>query len=495
MRNISINDSTNQPESKEDGKSSFKERFSRALKFAQKLATGIIYDTAKSSSKKSSSYSSYTKEQVLGYLRSPTQNANNLRNVSCALYVSSPRYRQLIDHRAGIWLYDYAIVPVGIDKDNLDLPTFKKQYLEIETEVEKWNLKHEIRKAAVTACKEGIFFGVSWDTADSFFIQKLDASMCSVYAISDGTPLFTVDMSKINKDELSMYPPAFTKMYAKYESDKQKYQPVPPEIAWCLAADESDMNAFIPPYAGIIPELLDIETYRNLQQSVDSLANYKVLVARSSLGDDGLPDVDDRLAEKYYEQLCKAVPDQVGVAVLPFKVEEFDFPQSNEVASVDIVSRSTDQFWESCGTSSALHGAKITTAGSLKLVTQTEANIMYGLLLSAERMVNRHLKYMNGKYKFRVRFLPTTRYNQSDVVGMFKESATYGVAPSMYFSAVGLQPGETVGMSVVEDEIIKASELKPLKNTHTMSSEDTDAGRPQLDNEDLTEEGERSREK
>ena len=483
------------PDNDKDKKEGYSAKFQKALRFAQKLATGLLYNTAKSTSKKSSSYSSYTKEQVLGYLRSPTQNANNLRNVSCALYLSSPRYRQLIDHRAGIWLYDYAIVPVGIDKDSLDLPAFKKQYLEVESIVEKWNLKHEMRKAAVTACKEGVFFGVSWDSDDSFFIQKLDSSMCSVYAISDGTPLFTVDMSKIKKDELSMYPPEFKKMYARYESDKQKEQPVPPEIAWCLVADESDMNAFVPPYAGIIPELLDIETYRSIQQSVDELSNYKVLVARTSTGEDGLPDVDDRIAEKYYEHLCRAVPDQVGVAMLPFKVESFDFPQSNEVASVDIVSRSTDQFWESCGTSSALHGAKITTAGSLKLVTQTEANLMYGLLLSAERMVNRHLKYLGGKYKFRVRFLPTTRYNQSDVVGMYKESSTYGVAPSMYFSAIGLQPGETVGMSVVEDEIIKTSELRPLNNTHTMSSTDGEAGRPLSDDDDLTEEGERSREK
>lgn len=472
---------------------SFAQRLDAQIRFSSKLANKKIYDVTKSSTKKTSSFTNYTKEQIMGYLRAPSQNADKLRKASSALYLSSPRYRQLIDHRAGIWLYDYAIVPVGIDKDNLDMDAFKKQYLTVESVVEKWNIKQEIRKAVISACKEGIFFGASYESDDSFFIQRLDPDMCSVNAIEDGTLMFTVDMSKIKEDELDLYPPAFKKMYTAYQNTKIREQQVPPEIAWCLAADESDMNAFVPPYAGIIPELLDIETYRMIQQSTDELANYKVLVARTSLEDDGLPNINEGIADKYYQHLCNAVPDQVGVAMLPFKVESFDFPQSNEVASVDIVSRSTDQFWESCGTSSALHGAKITTAGSLKLVTQTEANTMYGILLSSERLVNRHIKHLGGKYKFRVRFLSTTRYNQSDVVSMYKESATYGVAPAMYFSAIGLQPGEVTGMSLVEKDIIKTSELEPLKSTHTMST--GDAGRPQEDSTDLTEEGERTRDK
>lgn len=468
----------------------------KAIDFASKLARRDIYNPSKSTQKGSTSFSLYTKEQILGWLRAPTANAANLRKVSAAMYLSSPRYSQLINHRASTWMFDYTIIPAALDEENMDIEAFKKQYQKILQQTENWNIPHEMRKVVLSALKDGIFFGVSWKTNDSFFIQKIDPSICSVCSVMDGTYLFDVDMSKIKEEELEFYPPEFTSMHEAYKKGGTKQQQVPPEISWCLPADETDVNAFVPPYAGVLPELLDIEQYRSIQQSVAELSNYKVLVGRMDTDEHGTPVMDDKLSWQYYQHLCNALPPQVGAAILPFKVEAFNFDQSKEVANVDIVTRSAEQFWNASGTSAVLHGGEITTSGGLQLVTDTESNLLRGMLLSVERLLNRHMKHISGTYKFKIKLLPTTVYNNAEVSKIYKESATYGVAPSMYFASLGMRPGDIAGLNVVETNIINVSRLEPLKSSHTMTSEEQgETGRPALEETQLTDEGARSRDK
>lgn len=466
--------------------------FQKAL--AQKIAERRISDPASRQNNRSS-FSRYTKENIISWLNNPSTNAKNLRKASMYLYNASSLYRRLINYQAHMWLWDYVLYPMGYDESKVKSNNLQKQYVAAAKKCEIWNLKNELRKAAVSAVREGIFFGVSWEVGDSFFIQKIDADYCTVEGIADGTYLYTVDMSQIKEDQLAFYPPEFTKMWSDYKSTGVQRQFVPEEISWCLpfCTADGDQGAFIPPYVGCLPDLLDIENYKSLQETATELANYKILVGRIELDNMGAPTIDWNLAMQYYSHLCNALPPQVGAAVLPFKVDDFNFDQDRGISSVDIVTRSVEQYWENCGSNSVLHGGKTDTSGGMSLAITTDSELLLGFLSNAQRLVNRHLKYLNGTIKFQIQFLRTTMYNYKDMIGVYKEAATYGVAPSMYFAALGMSPLMVSGLNRIENEVIGVEKLKPLQSSHTTSSEDI--GRPQEDVTNLSDEGARTRDK
>lgn len=473
-----------------------KAEFDKAMLFAKQLARQNMSDLKSNNTRRSKSFTTYTKEQIITWMRNPASNIKNLRDVSIYLYYASPLYQRLVNYQANMWLWYYVLYPAGYDETKVKTANLRKQYINAAKQVELWNLKNELGKAAISAVREGIFFGASWQTNDSFFIQKIPAEYCSVEAISDGTYLYTVDMSKIGEENLKFYPPEFTEMYRDYQRTKVSTQLVPEEISWCLPFCSSDtsMGAFIPPYVGCLPDLMDIENYKALQETATEIANYKILVGQLDVNEDGIPKIDWNLAMQYYQHLCNALPPQVGAAVLPFKVNDFNFDQDRGIGTVDVVTRSVEQYWENCGSNSVLHGGKTDTSGGMSLAITTDSQLLLGFLQNAQRLVNRHLKTVSGTMLFQIEFLPITVYNRKDLVSMYKEAATYGVAPSMYFASLGLSPLSVFGLNRIETDILGIDKLIPLQSSHTMSS-DNEVGRPPLDEGDLTDEGARARDK
>lgn len=137
-----------------------KAEFHKALLYAQKIAQRNISNPASSQQSRGQSYSTYTKENILTWLKNPSTNAKSLRNASMYLYNASPLYRRLINYQANMWLWDYVLYPLGYDESKMKANNLQKQYLAAAKKCEVWNLKNELSKAAVSAVREGIFFGV-----------------------------------------------------------------------------------------------------------------------------------------------------------------------------------------------------------------------------------------------------------------------------------------------------------------------------------------------
>ena len=124
---------------------------------------------------------------------------------------------------------------------------------------------------------------------------------------------------------------------------------------------------------------------------------------------------------------------------------------------------------------------------------------MFGLQRQAERLINRILKNLSGTAKFKINFLPITRFNQDTQASLYKEAATLGIPGSKaaYAAAVGIPQHDLLGMNYIEMELLHMDELTPLTSGYTIG---TDAGgdaggRPLKDPEDLSDEGESTREK
>lgn len=466
------------------------------IKFFAMSPQQTVYDPARSNTKTSRTYTLQDKDTIFGYLKNPTSSssAKGLINASKYMYIANGHYRRLIDYYAGLPLWQYILTPLNFEKDKVKKDTFAKQYYKTAQYVDGMNIPQEMKKATTIALREGVFYGVIWKGKNSFFLQGIEPSWCEISSISDGCFQFKVDMSQIKEANLDQYPEEFAKMYSEYANGGQKYQEVPEEISFCVKADISTVDSVTPPFASTFPALYTIAAIEDIQEVSEELKNYKMVWGKNDIDSQTKkPTVNYPMMTKYYQHIANALGEYVGLAITPFDLNTIDFEKNSTLSDADSVSKAVDNFFSTAGTSSALFNAKTNTAGALKLAVKSDETFVWTIVMQCQRLINRYLKTMSGTVKFQLRFLPTTIYNQEDMIKLYKEGSTYGLAKSFYAAALGINQVDIIGLDYVEDEIINIDNiLNPLKSTHTMSSDER--GRPEKSDTDLTESGEQTKE-
>ena len=463
-----------------------------AALFAKELAKVLIYDPSRSNTRTAKTYGgTYTQENLYSYLQNPTANEKNLRDASEYMYNINTRYSRLLQYYSGIPTYSYVITPLNFDSSKVKKDGLRKQYIKNANKLELMNIKEETRKEILIALRQGAFYGVRWSDSSSSFVQKLNADMCQITHMSDGVFLYSVDMSKIRKENLDCYPPEFSKMYDEYERSGNKWQPVSPDISVCVKADPSILEYSLPPFCAVLPQLYVINDTQALQEASDELDNYKLLTGEIPVDKDGVPIMTYNDMLDYYRHIAGNIGDRVGLAIAPFKLNSVDFSKSAASDAVDSVARASANFWSSAGTNASLHGAENSTAGVAKLAIKSDEMLVFAMLDQCERQINRYLKTaMGGSVKFKISFLRTTVFNIDEVVKRYKEAMNYGIGKSHYMAALDIPQYDIEGLTYLENEVLGIDKmLVPLKTASTQSSGGSDAGRPQEDETDLEESG------
>ena len=461
--------------------------------FAKELTRQMLFNPKQSTSG-GETYTKYTKEQIVQWLQSPAVNEKNLRNASVYMYLSSMHYQRLIVFYSSMLLWKYVISPVQFETvDDKDMDSFKRNYFKVASLLETMNLPDMMRVILTSVLREGVYFGVRWFDKNTSFLQKINPDICKIAFVQDGVFLYKVDMSRIKKTDLWKYPKQFESMYATYEKEKEKWQEVPSEISICLKADASLLES-TPPFAAVMPQLYKIADAEARAEVSADMDNYKMITGKVPTDADGNPLIGYDLVEKYYRQIAGSLGNSVGLALSPFDMSSFDFEKSGKTADIDTVQRTVANYWQTAGTPGLLHGISNNTAGVMKLAIKSDESYLFGLMDQAGRMINRILKQeVSGKFRFKITFLPITIFNSEEMIARYKDASSFGLAKSYYAAAVGIPQFDIGGLSCVEDKILKLDEiLKPLKNTYNTGKGD-DAGRPESKEEDLDDEGEKSR--
>lgn len=468
-----------------------------ALKFASAQIRKLRDANKTESSVETVSFSSTTKETLLSYLSSPKSNEKAIRNISIKMYHSSTHYKRLIMYYALMPTWAYVLKPHAFDITKENTKQFKNLYQKAAEKVESMNLKHEMQKALVVGLREGIFYGAVWESSsgDTFHIQKINPDWCQLTSIVDGTWIYSVDMSRIKETDLDKYPSQFTTMYNEYKSTGQKWQEVPSKICFCFKADETTIEYSLPPWASSMPSIIDVENYKGLQETASEIANYKLLSMRIPLDSNNAPKFNFDLATQYYQLLCSELPPFVGAVMSPMEITDFNFDKDGSLATTDVVSRAERQFWQDSGSSSLLFGdAANTTAGALKLSIKADEELVFSWVNQLERIVNRILKTIPGTQKFKVTFLPVTIFNMNEMIGYYKDASTLGIpVKSAYSSTLGVSTIDIPGLDFVERELLEMDNLVPLSSSYNTAASG-EAGRPAMDDTDLTDSGVRMRE-
>lgn len=447
----------------------------------QKMAAlnNVIIRDLNSKTAKSTTFTKYSKEQIVNWLQSPSTNAENIRNASIYMYNVSTQYRRLINHYANMFKWYYTLSPYKLDvakvqSDEKSYNNFIKQYKKVLDKLENMQLKHEFSKIMKCVFREDTYCGIVMETKDSFYIFKMPTEYCVIYKIEDGVYNFAVDMSKIKEKDLGLYPDIITTLYNQYKTTRVAMQEVPSEQNICIKGNE-DLEYNMPIFAGTLPDLYDVDDYKSLMKQREEIGNYKMLNMKIPVDEQGTPKIDFPVAEEYYKQVASVVPDDVGVSMSPMDIESFDFQNAN-LEDSNKVNKVAEQFWTGSGTSYLLFGGGDKTSSSaILLSTKSDEDIVLSIVLQFERWLNRYLKKLPGNYKFKVNFLPITTYNQKDMVDMYKVASTYGLpVKTAYCAAVGLTPADVMGMNFLENDILQIQDkFIPLHNSHTESQKGT----------------------
>ncbi len=465
------------------------------LTFAKALRQLSTNNPNDSSSTKSATYSKYSRDNIIQWLQNPTSGSNekSIRNASIYMYLASMHYKRLLAYYAGLFVGCYVISPLGFSRDDVK-DNFVKQYKKVSKSLELMNIPSLMHNAILVALREGAFYGVLLKDNTTAFIQKIDADYCKITAICDGSFLYSVDMTKIS-DKLEFYPPEFTAMHANYLRTGDKWQEVPIDISVCIKSDETLVDYSIPPFAAVMPSLYSLAAIESLQETASEIKNYKMLSGKIPVDSNGNPLISGDLIKEYYQQVRNALGGRVGLALTPFDFQSYTFENKTGVTDVDDFSNSTSNFWATAGTSGLLHGKENNTAGVTKLAIKNDETFVAPMVKQFERVINRYLKTaFSGTTKFKITILPVTVFNTDEYLKYYKEAAAFGIGKSFYAAALGISQNDVSGLDFLEKEVIHFDELSPLKSSYTISgSENSEIGRPQSDDGELTPSGENTR--
>lgn len=475
-------------------------RESVSLDYAQ-LSSMILKDLNESSSKL---LRSYTKEDVSRFMGNPMRYAKELQLMSSRLYDASPHYKRIVNYFAHMAKLDYIVEPYGLDfSKEINAEKFRKGFDRASGLLDTMNIKHEFKKALTTAWKLDAFYGYEHVAKDSYFIQKLPNEYCQIDGIEDGVFTFSFNFKYFDTYplQLEMFPKEFKSMYRKYKNGSQgQWQAVDPSKSVVIKINE-EVTYDIPPFVGVFASIFDIEDYKALKKTKETLQNYKFLVQKIPLRDksernnDFLIDLNN--VAMFHNKTSATLPEEIGLITSPMDVETVDF--SKDKSEKNSVVEAERDFYSSTGTSQMLFNGDSTSQANLAKSITTDEMEVFTVLRQIERWVNKKMKSeVKGTYKFRSKILDITEFNKDEYIERLLKNAQYGMPIKMMLaSALGVSPSAVSHMTYLENEVLGLTEnFLPLSSSHTSSGESNDeGGRPESDEDDLSDKGEEQRDR
>ena len=485
----------------EEEKKKLLEQYGR-MSFA-KIQKNILQDLINSKSE-SILYSRYDRETVVSMLEDPQRNEASIRELSQFVYIVSGHYRRLIDYFANILLFNYTIAPTKIPIDDVDVEKYKEEYIQVVNYSDKWNFSQELSEAMKVALRDGVCYNVIYETEDSIVTKRMNPAWCAISSIEDNVPIFALNLEFFNRNKelLPLYGKEFESAYKKYRPDgggtNKENQWYEVKNQYILLADSTDLYYHLPFFCSLLLGIFDIDDYKMLQKAKAENDNYKALSLELPTDDNGIPLMDFDNASKFYDHITDAVDNTgVGIFMSPFKVDDFSFANTKASDSYD-VNDAEQQLFASAGVTSGLFLSNITSSSSILLSVKPDEQVAYSLLLQAQRAFNLKIKKLNLTYGFKIKFSNQSIFNNEEHIKRFKESASLGLpTKSMYAASLGLSPSDVMGLTYLEEEVLKLSKeawLTPLISSNTQGSVSDDVGRPTLSDTEIGDAGEASRE-
>lgn len=456
-------------------------------------------------------FSLYNKGDITKFLSNPYRYEKQLRRAVIYLYGASPHFRRLIQYFTCLSDLSYVVSPIGIDPKKANTTTVNRNYRKVLNLLSSMSIKTQFPRILTVCLREDVFYGTAWIMPDSVTIQRLPSDYCSISSIEGNVfnVSFNFNYFDIHPELLDYYPDEFRVKYDHYKSnpvDRWIELDSPNSFAVKCNADITDYA--MPPLAGILREVYDLEDYKQLRMTQEEIENYALLSMKIPMNQNGDWGIDLKKAEEFWRNLDAVMPEEVGSVLTPMDIDKISFEKSNN-GTTDAVAESEKELFSAAGVSSLLFNNEKASANALLLSIKADQALTYGIVKCIQDVVNRLVQRQSYGKNFHVEFLDVSIYNRKEYGDAMLKAASYGLPTiSMYAASQGLGQAELDSMSYLETEVIGLQDMfKPLKNSAQISSDDQnndaeevvdnesgETGRPRKEDDDLTDSGEQSRE-
>ena len=421
----------------------------------------------------------YTKDDIQKFLRNPYLFERQLRHAVRYIYGASSHFRRLIQYFVGLSDLSYIVEPYKIDPNKVKKDTVNRNYRKVLKTLESMSIKTQFPKILTVCLREDVFYGTLWVTDDSITVQQLPSNYCAITTIEGNVPNVTFNFSYFDRHKalLEYYPPEFTLKYEQYKENRMhRWIELDSPTSFAVKCNSDILSYALPPFAGLLRELFDIEDYKQLKETGAVLENYAMLAMKLPLTEDGDWGIDYKKAVEFWQNLDHVLPEEVGSVLTPMPIEKISFEKSN-TGNTDTVTEAEQHMFSAAGVSSLLFNNEKASANALLLSIKADQAITYGIVKSIQDVVNRYIQSQPyGRY-FKVNFLDVSTYNRKEVGDAYLKAASYGLPTiSAYAASQGIGQAELDSMSYLEGEVLQLQDLfRPIQSSTQMSSDDIES--------------------
>ena len=465
-------------------------------------------------------FTQYTKDLVKTYLQSPNANQDTLREISRFLARNSMLYQKILMHYASIPLFNYNITPQDDFLEQNDYEKIIKNYQKVISTFNRFDIKKEGFNALYFALRDGFYVGYVYDDKQGrTFLMPLDVQYIRILGKNlDGqwvayfnAAYFDAGNNKefvqgINGDNKTSTwdDTVFGVGYRDYKTRGRDYQwfRLPPEKTCILLSCAEDEFMFpLPFFTAIFTSLMDLLDLEQLIANRNELENYKLIISKIPLVDNGNSgDVDDfaislELSKFFNDLLASSVPETVSVAYSPMDIEVVNFEQSNSSDNTDRLNDSINNLFENAGASKIAvsgGGANPSTL-AIKYGMVEDQNITWVWVNRLESWYNYYIKSNISKgYIFEIHKI--SDFNKEEYINIRKEAATLGNNKMDYITSIVETPYVALQKLRFENMMGLSDLMVPLQSSY-QNSNDNNVGRPRASDDQVSPSADRTRNK
>ena len=446
------------------------------------------------------------RETLKEYIKNISSNEKTLRNTSRYLYYRSNIYFRVINWYATMWnLRCRLVTPKYSFSENNDSNAMLKSLEDTLAYIDKLDMPGNMVGRLINAYLQDVTYAVAYIDETGLFFYELDPDECMIDSrYSQGDFGFSIDMSKwgtTRKQKLiEILGEPFSSMYEEYQKDtSNKWIHCPDEYASCFKFRTDNWELCIPPFLPDFLEYAGLADLIDIQAEADQLSIYKFVylpmnvLSGAKESDDFEVDPDEAGAR--FEAILDLFPEAVGGAMVPGReLKTIDFTKTVD-GDINSVEKSSNQILQTAGGGAVINANKITSTAAFNAWLKSEtAFAISSLMPQVEGFVNRFLSY-NVKNPSEVEYLPVSIYTQEDYAKQFLTANQYSYSYRLaYGTLLNVSERKTAAMLYMETDVLKLQDRMkyPLSSSFTSSGE-VGQGAPTKDAGDLTDSGERDR--
>ena len=400
-------------------------------------------------------FSLYSKDNITEYLTNPYTYEKQLRKAVTYIYGASSHFRRLIQYFTGLSDFAYVVSPYRIDPKSVNVKSVNRNYRKVLNAMSAMNVRSQFPKILTVCLREDTFYGTLWVTNDNITIQQLPSDYCGISTIEGNVLNVTFDFSYFDAHSqyLDYYPTEFQQKYKVYQSNRRaRWQEHDSPTSFAIKCNNDILDYSIPPFAGILREVYDLEDYKQLKLTKTTLENYAMLVMTLGINEDGEWQMDLDKAKEFWRNLDSVLPEEIGSVLSPMPISKISFEKSN-TGDTDTISEAEQNMFTAAGVSSLLFNNDKASANALLLSIKADQAITFGIVKSIEDMVNRFIQSQSYGKNFKVTFLDCSPFNRKELGDMYLKACQFGLPfISMYAASQGMSQSEVDCMSFLENE-------------------------------------------